>query len=261
VREAATDRAGDAAGEAAVRVLIVEDEPLARQKLRVLVDEVPWLACAGEAGDGSTALRLIDELEPDLVLLDIELPELDGLTVLARAEHTPAVIFTTAYDHYAVSAFELAALDYLLKPFGRERFQVAVERARRTLEAGAPSTRERAQRALGARDAPLDRILVRDRGRITPVALAEIERLEAEDDYVAVIAGGRRFLVYLPLAEFERRLDARRFVRVHRSHIVNLDFVRHLVPFDAGRLQVEMRDGTRILASRARSRALRDLAL
>jgi DNA-binding LytR/AlgR family response regulator len=102
---------------------------------------------------------------------------------------------------------------------------------------------------------------VRDRGRITPIAVRDIERLEAEDDYVALYAHGRRHLVYLPLADFEQRLDPAQFVRVHRSHVVNLDFVRHLVPFDAGRLTVEMRDGTRIVASRARSKALRELAL
>jgi two-component system LytT family response regulator len=181
------------------------------------------------------------------------------------------VVFTTAYDRYAVSAFELAAVDYLLKPFGRERFHAAAERAWTALtaapaaDADEPPVVERARHALeaarAAPDARLARLLVRDRGLITPIAVRDVERLEAEDDYVALFAHGRRHLVYLPLAEFERRLDPAQFVRVHRSHIVNLDFVRHLVPYDAVRLQVEMRDGTKILASRARSRTLRELAL
>ena len=263
--------------ETGLRVLIVEDEPLARQRLRSLVDELEWVTCVGEAADGRVALDLLNEHRPDLVFLDIELPELSGLEVLALSAHTPAVVFTTAYDRYAVSAFELAAVDYLLKPFGRERFLAAVERARRSLvpptdasvEAGVPrlereslpSAGVRAQRALADAGAPLTGLLVRDRARITPIAIADVERLEAEDDYVALFARGRRYLVYLPLNDFEQRLDRTRFVRVHRSHIVNLDFVRHLTPFDAGRLQVEMLDGTRILASRTRSKALRDLAL
>ena len=250
--------------EAPARVLIVEDEPLARGKLRALVDALPWATCVGEAADGRTALEQLDALRPDLVFLDIELPEMNGLDVLARARHAPAVVFTTAYDRYAVSAFELAAVDYLLKPFGRERFLAAAERARKALAAVAddePPAAERARRALAETAGPLTRLLVRDRGRITPIAVRDIERLEAEDDYVALHAHGRRHLVYLPLGEFEARLDPAQFVRVHRSHIVNLDFVKHLVPFDAGRLQVEMRDGARILASRARSKALRELAL
>lgn len=251
-----------------VRALVVEDEPLARQQLRDLVAGVPWLACIGEADDGASAVRAIDELRPDLVFLDIQMPELDGLEVLERAEHDPAVIFTTAFDQYAVTAFELGALDYLLKPFGRERFVAAVERARRALETGRAgghgdeaSTVARARSALGAETSFAERIFVRDRGRILPLAVREIERLEAEDDYVAIYARGRRFLVYLPLSEFERRLDPERFMRVHRSHVVSLDYVTALVPFDPARLQVEMRDGTKIMASRARSKELRHLAI
>jgi two-component system LytT family response regulator len=251
-----------------VRALVIEDEPLARQQLRELAAGVPWLSCVGEAADGAAALRAIDELRPDLVFLDIRMPELSGLEVLERTEHEPAVIFTTAFDQYAVAAFELGALDYLLKPFGRDRFLAAVERARRALSATHAddddrdsSTVARARTALGAAAGLAERIFVRDRGRIVPIPVREIERLEAEDDYVAVHTRGRRFLVYLPLGEFERRLDGDRFLRVHRSHVVNLDFVTALVPFDPTRLQVEMRDGTKIMASRTRSRELRHLAI
>ena len=257
--------------ETPVRVLVVEDEPLARARLCELLAEVPWLTCVGEAADGLTAIARIDALRPELVLLDVQLPECTGLEVLERAAYEPAVVFTTAYDRYAVAAFELEALDYVLKPFGRERLHAALERARRLLpsrvsesavdgEMEPPAVRERARSAL-AGAGPLSRVLVRDRGRLVPVQLREVERLEAEDDYVALHTAGRRYLVELPLGEFEARLDGQRFVRVHRSHIVNLDFVRQLVPFDGARLMVEMHDGTKILASRTRSRDLRELAI
>lgn len=239
--------------------VLVEDEPLALAALRELVAEVPWLANVGEAQSGAQAVALIDGQRPDLVFLDVQLPEITGLQVLERVDHTPAVIFTTAYDRYAVAAFELQALDYLIKPFGRDRFQRAVERARQALGAEAPAALERARTALCS-ERPR-RLLVRDRGRIVPVDVASIERLEADGDYVTVHSAGHRYLVGLPLSAFVRRLDPARFVRVHRSHIVNLDHMRALEPFDGARFQIIMRDGTRILASRARSKELRGLII
>ena len=255
-----------------IRTLIVEDEPLARRTLREILADVPWLECVGEAETGERAVEMIDALTPDLVLLDIEMPELNGIQVLDRISHEPAVIFTTAYDRYAVSAFELEALDYLLKPFGRERCLAALERARRALPTGGaangvaaatattPSVAERARHVVGEAGV-LTRLFVRDRERIVPVAAMEIERLEASDDYVEVHTRSRSYLVYLTLNDFERRLDPERFIRVHRAHIVNLDYVKQLVPFDGSRMQVEMRDGTKILASRTRSKELRQLAI
>lgn len=243
------------------RVVIVEDEPLARSTLRDLLAEVPWLECVGEAENGEAAVALIDATEPDVVFLDIHLPGLDGLEVLHRVKHQASVVFTTAYDRYAVSAFELEALDYLLKPFGRERLQAALDRVRRALPEAIESAGDRAVRALQHSAEQLTRFFVRDQGRLLPINANEVERLEADDDYVRVFARGRVFLVYLTLNDFERRLDPSRFVRVHRTHIVNLDFVSQLVPFDANRIQVEMRSGARIVASRARSKALRELAL
>jgi two-component system LytT family response regulator len=249
-----------------IRTLIVEDEPLARRTLREILADVPWLECIGEAENGARAVEMIDGLTPDLVLLDIEMPELSGIQVLDRISHEPAVIFTTAFDRYAVSAFELEALDYLLKPFGRERCLAALERARRALPSqgsasdSTPSLVERARHVMNE-SGPLTRLFVRDRDRIVPVPAADIERLEAADDYVEVHTRARSYLVYLTLNDFERRLDPERFIRVHRAHIVNLDFVKQLVPFDGSRMQVEMRDGTKILASRTRSKELRQLAV
>ena len=244
-----------------VRAVIVDDEPLARQQLRDFMADVEWLECIGEAANGGEAVRVIDAQQPDIVFLDIQMPEMTGLEVLERIDHDPAVVFTTAHDRYAVAAFELGALDYLLKPFGRERFIGAVERARRSLQLDSDERPAERVRAALESERLMTRVFVRDRGRILPIPVPEIVRLEAEDDYVGLHARGKRFLVYLPMGEFEKRLDPDRFLRVHRSHIVNLDHVSALVPYDGSRLQVEMRDGTKIMASRTRSRELRHLAI
>ena len=244
-------------------VVIVEDEPLARKTLRDMLADADWLEIIGEAADGLAAVELINEEKPDLVFLDINLPELSGLDVLKRLTHEPAVIFTTAHDRHAIAAFELAALDYLLKPFGRARLQQALARAKEAFEkAEARPAVAEARAALGApAGAPLDRILIRDGGRIVPLAVREIERIEADGDYAAVRARGKTLLVSLPLGDFEARLDTAHFVRVHRSHIVNLDFVEAIEPVDNSQLLVRMKDGAKIIASRTASKRLRDWAV
>jgi two-component system LytT family response regulator len=242
------------------RALIVEDERISRERLRELLEQVEWIECVGEAADGITAVRMIGALQPDLVFLDIEMPGMTGIEVLSRITHNPAIVFTTAYDRYAVTAFELEALDYLLKPFGSKRLAATLERVKKSLDGrGEVSVAERARAALGSRE--LFRIFVRDRGRIIPIAVDGIDRLEAEDDYVGVHSGGKRYLVYLTMSEFEARLDPQRFVRIHRSHIVNLDKVAAFLPEDGGRLSIEMKDGTKLSASRTRARELRHLTI
>ena len=241
-----------------ITALVVDDEPLARRKVRELLRDVPWIRCLGEAADGVSAMRVIDEQRPDLVFLDIRMPGLSGLEILKRVRHVPAVVFTTAYDRYAVTAFELAAVDYLLKPFSRDRFLQSLERARPALErrTGTPPA-ERAEETLRA--APMRRLFVREGGRILPLRSPTVERLEACDDFVYVYAAGRRYRVNAPLSELEQRLDPAVFVRIHRSHIVNLDYVVAWSPYDGSRYEVRLRDGTVLTASRQRSRMLRDL--
>jgi two-component system LytT family response regulator len=243
---------------ALVSTLIVEDEPLARKKLRELIGGISWLQCVGEAASGPAAITAIDKLQPDLVFLDIQLPGGTGLEVLARIRHSPAIIFTTAHDQFAVTAFELGAIDYLLKPFGRERFARALERARPSLqEIEDLDTTQRAKESLAR--GPLRRLFVRDAGRIVPVRVAAIEWLQACDDYVIIHTAGKEYMVNLPLTDLESRLDPHVFVRVHRSHVVNLDHVASWTPYDGSRLQITLRTGAKILASRQRSRALRNL--
>ena len=238
-------------------VLIAEDEPLAAEALADWVKATPGLQLVAVCEDGEEALEKIRALRPALVLTDIQMPGLTGLQVVRELQHDahqPRIIFTTAYDQHALTAFELHAVDYLLKPFSRERFDEALAHA---LRDAAPSNAEVAQ-ALGApHDAPLTRLLVRDQGKIFPLQVADIECLRSDNKYTAIVVKGRSFLVRLPIAEFETRLDATRFLRVQRGCIVNLDFVDSMTPDENSQLVVQLREGTRIRANRVVSKMLR----
>ena len=242
-----------------IRTILAEDEPLAARKLRDLIAEEDDLDLVGDDSDGAEAADLIDRLLPDLVFLDVRMPTVSGIETLERIRHRPTVVFTTAYDQFALAAFELAAIDYLIKPFSQERFRDAMSRVRRLLAAETGTAAlDRASEALSRK--PLSRLFVRDRDAIRPLPLTAVERLEAQDDYVAVHAGNRTYLLNLTLQKLEERLDPERFVRVHRSHIVNLDFIAAIHAHDASRMIVELSDGTRVVASRSGSQRLRQLA-
>lgn len=255
--------------------LIAEDEPLAREGLADWVRSLPQLHLLGCVGDGLAALAAIRQQQPDLVLMDIQMPGLTGLQVLrALAEDGPrpgpAVIFTTAYDEHALTAFELHAVDYLLKPFSRERFDEAVQhvvddaehrqRALPALEAAEQSTAASAQTS-AQKDAqpqgPLTRVLVRDGARIVPLQMDAVEHLRSDTKYTALASLGRSYLVRLPIVSFEQRLDPARFLKVNRSCIVNLDFVVSMTPDESSQFVVQLRDGTRVTASREVSKQLR----
>ena len=242
-------------------VLIAEDEPLAAEALADWVKATPGLQLVAVCEDGEDALAQIRALKPALVLTDIQMPGLTGLQVVRELQHDthqPRIIFTTAYDAHALTAFELHAVDYLLKPFSRERFDEAVAHA---LRDAAPSTADVAQ-ALGTpADAPLTRLLVRDQGKIFPLQVGDIESLRSDNKYTAITSKGRSFLVRLPIASFETRLDPARFLRVQRGCIVNLDFVDSMTPDENSQLVVQLRDGTRITANREVSKMLREQSL
>ncbi|MFG6459271.1 LytR/AlgR family response regulator transcription factor [Roseateles sp. BYS96W] len=245
----------------ATTVLIAEDEPLAAEALADWVRATPGLRLVAVCSDGDEALAQVRALRPALVLTDIQMPGLTGLQVVRELQHDahqPRIIFTTAYDEHALTAFELHAVDYLLKPFSRERFDEAVAHALR--DAG-PSAADVTQ-ALGApADAPLTRLLVRDQGKIFPLQVADIESLRSDNKYTALTSKGRSFLVRLPIASFETRLDPARFLRVQRGCIVNLDFVDSMSPDENSQLVVHLRDGTRITANREVSKMLREQSL
>ncbi|MEX5745267.1 LytR/AlgR family response regulator transcription factor [Massilia sp. X63] len=239
-----------------------EDEPLARDLLRDAIYAHPGLRLVGEAANGAEALVRITRLRPEVVFMDIQMPEMTGLEVLRRLDYLPQIVFTTAYDQYAVTAFELHAVDYLLKPFTQARFAAAVAR----LLDGAAQARDTLDSALtraagGAAPARLERILVRDRGRIFPLAAAEIEYMKADSKYTVIVARGQTFLVRIGISELEAQLDPARFVRIHRSALVNLDFVESMRADEQSQLQIHMRDGTVLGANRDASKVLRDMAI
>jgi two-component system, LytTR family, response regulator len=243
------------------RVLIAEDEPLAAEALADWVAQMPTLQLVASCGDGASALAQIRALQPDLVLMDIQMPVLTGLQVLqalAGDAHQPAVIFTTAYDEHALTAFELHAVDYLLKPFSHERFVEAIAHVQRDARAALAGAVDALQAPDGA---PLTRVLVRDQGRIFPISVDAIEHLRSDTKYTALAVKGRSYLVRLPIVTFEQRLDPSKFVKLHRSCIVNLDFVESLTPDENSQLVARMTDGTLITANRDVSKKLREQSI
>jgi two-component system LytT family response regulator len=242
-----------------VRTLIVDDEPLARAGLRAMLQEIDWVSCVGEAASGPAAVEAINELRPELVFLDVELPGLLGTDVLRRVAHQPYVVFATAFAQHAVTAFELGALDYLLKPFGPDRLAATMERVMAALgEPAAPPALDRLREALAS--GPISRLFVRSGGAIIPVAVAGVSRFEAWGDYVTAHAGRARHVLHLSLNRLEERLDPQRFVRIHRSRIVNLD---HVTAFrrHGKQLVAEIDDGARLEVSRSRAKELRGRAV
>lgn len=244
-----------------MRTLIAEDEVLAREGLADWVRECPELQLLAAVGDGETALAQIRALQPELVLMDIQMPGLTGLQVLRAlaqdGDALPAVIFTTAYDEHALAAFELHAIDYLLKPFAKERFREAVLHARQRALARAELPLDALEQAAAAPSTPLTRLLVRDMGRIIPLQVERIEYLRADTKYTAIVSEGRTYLVRLPITHFAQRLDPGRFLKVNRSCIVNLDQVEAMTPDESSQLVVQLKDGSRFTASREVSKQLR----
>jgi two-component system LytT family response regulator len=252
---AATTMAADASAK--VTTLVVDDVPLARAGMRRMLGEIEWIECIGEASNGPAAIEAIESLKPELVFLDIQMPGLSGIEVLRRLQHQPFIVFTTAYAQHAVTAFELGALDYLLKPFGEERLKAALDRIRAAFGEPRVSSFDRMAEAMG--HAPMSRLFVRTGRSIVPIAVEDIAWFEAVGDYIAAHVGDTQHLLHLSLNQLEARLDPNRFARIHRTHIVHLD---HVVAFRSdlnGHVVAEMKDGVSLQVSRAKARELRKL--
>jgi two-component system LytT family response regulator len=243
-----------------VRTLVVDDEPLARAGLRAMLTAFDWIEVIGEAVDGDEAVEAIERLHPELVFLDVQMPGLFGMDVLRRIQRKPFVIFTTAFTQHAVSAFELGAVDYLLKPFGPARLSAAMERIRASI--GEPIGVSALERLSGAMTSgPISRLFVRMGGSLVPLMVGDVSWFEADGDYVIAHTARARHALTLSLSRLEERLDPKRFARVHRAHIVNLDHVSAFKRDARGNLEAELIDGRRVPVSRARAQELRSLGL
>ena len=244
-----------------VRTLIVDDESPARERLRRMLAEIEAVEIVGEAEDGVGAVQMIEALGPDLVLLDIQMPGLDGFGVIEALADPPPVIFITAYDEYAIRAFEVSALDYLLKPFSRKRLEKAVRRAQeaRAEERSFAEQLGPLLESLAAQGQYLARLAVHDRDCIRVLDVGEVDWIGVEGEQVLVHVGERIYLIRRTLAELEARLDPHRFFRAHRSAIVNLDRVKQVVPWFKGSHKLRLTTGAEVDLSRARARALRDV--
>jgi len=245
-----------------MRALIVDDEPPARALLREYLADHDRIEISGECGTGREAVKAINEEAPDLVFLDVQMPGLDGFDVLERIEMLPEIIFCTAYDEYALEAFDAGAVDYLLKPYSRARFQKAVKRAvdrhDRNDDAHVDRLAALLQEARTSDDTPPERLYVRHGERILPVDPTDIQWIEAAGDYAKLHTADKTYLSSTGLGDLADRLDSKRFARVHRSHIIAFPAVDHLRSDGSGGYHAILNDGTKVRVSRSYAPDIRD---
>ena len=246
-----------AESERRIGALIVDDEELARQVLRELLQTHPEVQILAECANGFEAVKAIAEHKPALMFLDVQMPKLSGFDVLELTEQDVAVIFVTAYDQYAMKAFEVHAVDYLLKPIGRGRFEAALERAKKRIGERMP-VQELVSAARPSQQY-LERLVVRDGPRVTLIPAAKLDYVEAQDDYVALATQGAKHLKQQTIASVEAGLDPARFVRIHRSYIVNFERVVRIEPYGKDSRLAILADGTRLPVSRTGYARLRSL--
>ena len=234
-----------------LRVIVVDDEPLARAVVREYLGAHPGVEVVAECANGFEAVKAVSELAPDLMFLDVQMPKLSGFEVLELIGRSVPVVFTTAYDKYALSAFDVHAIDYLLKPFSAERFAEALTRARERLAAREALPLEALVADDRAKQAPLERVLIRDGSRVHVLPVDAVDYVEAQDDYVAFHSEGKSYLKDQTLAAVENLLDAARFVRIHRSYLLNIDRIGRVELYAKDSRIAILRDGTKLPVSRA----------
>jgi len=249
-----------------MRTLVIDDEPLARERLTMLLRAEVEIELAGEAANGRDAVALIRQTKPELIFLDVQMPELDGFGVLAELaeDERPAVVFVTAYDKFALKAFEVHAVDYLLKPFDKERFQTALRRALEHLARKQPQEIHEQLSALlnELRPAPQpDRIAVKGDGRVVFVKIADIDWVEAADNYVSLHVGKESHLLRETMTNIEAKLPREKFIRISRSTMVNVERIKELQPLFHGEYSVILRDGTKVTLSRSYRDKLQQLGI
>ena len=244
-----------------MRVLVVDDEELARARIKELLADIPDVEVAGEAENGLRAVDAVGELTPDVVILDIQMPGMDGFEVVEALTRAPLVIFATAFDEYAIKAFEVNSVDYLLKPISRERLGEAIERARSLLD-DTPQLDDQMARLAGLiRSREVRRLPAVKGKKIVLIDLDDIVWIGVEDELVFVHTASEKYMMNVTMAELESRLDPRVFFRSHRSSIVNLNHVKEIVPWFSGKYKIVVDDETKseLVLSRARARGLREI--
>jgi two-component system, LytTR family, response regulator len=233
-----------------IRAIVVDDEELARKMLLEFLATHPEIEVVAECANGFEAVKAVADLKPDLVFLDIQMPKLDGFEVLELIGTDRAVVFVTAYDEYALRAFEIHAVDYLLKPFAAERFETALQRAKQRLGGKMPAAAELAASARPAAQF-LERLVVKDGTRVYVIPVAKLDYAEAQDDYVALCSEGKKHLKQQTISSLENALDPQQFLRIHRSYIVNLEKVTKIEPYSKDNYVVVLANGTQLPVSRS----------
>ena len=242
-----------------IRALIVDDESLARSVVREHLLPHSDIDILAECANGFEAVKALAELKPDLLFLDIQMPKLNGFEVLEVSDHTPAVIFVTAYDQFALQAFEVHAVDYLLKPFSKERFEDALTRARRRIAGDTPSQVPHLLEVVRNQSKPLERILIKEGPSVRVIPADMIDYIEGQDDYAAVRSGGKTYLKHQRLADLENLLDQATFVRIHRSYILNISRLAKLESYAKDSKMAVLKDGTQLPVSKSGYEKLKKL--
>ena len=233
-----------------INAVIVDDEPLAREIVREFLSQHRDINIVAECGNGFDAVKVITELKPDILFLDIQMPKLNGFEVLELIERDVVVIFTTAYDEFALRAFEVHAADYLLKPFSQERLNEALEQARAKLGVSTAVTLDALVHDRHNATKPAERVLIRDGSRVHIIPVEKIDYVEAQDDYVAIRSEGKKYLKQMRLSSLEEELDPQKFVRIHRSYILNLEQLAKIELYAKDSRVAILRDGTKLQVSR-----------
>ena len=242
-----------------LKALIVDDEALARAVVREHLQAHPEVEILGECANGFEAVKAVHEQSPDLIFLDIQMPKLDGFEVLELLDPLPAVVFVTAYDQFALNAFEAHAVDYLLKPFSKARFDEALGKAQEKIKAKAPLPVAPTELSAAGRPWPLERLVVRDGGKVTLIAMSKLDYVQAQDDYVELHSEGRGILKQQTLASLESQLDPARFLRIHRSFILNLDRLVRLEQLPSESWVAVLQDGKKLPVSKTGYQRLKEV--
>lgn len=242
-----------------MKAIIVEDEKPARDLVKHYLGEFPDIELIGEYDNGFDGLKGINELKPDVIFLDVQMPKLTGFELLEVLDHKPEVIFTTAYDQFAINAFERNAVDYLLKPFSRDRFGEAIGRLKERLESRSePSGIDKIKQHFAESEEKLHRVVIKKSGKIHVISTDKINFLEAQDDYVMVYTNEGKFLKQQTMKYFEKHLDSEQFVRVHRSYIANVTAIERIEPYEKSNFILILKDGNKVPVSRSGMQILKE---